>query len=64
MKPDSFLDSDEINIQFEKSSKKPNILPEEQANGVYGLVITGHSLVRKIQNPVRAEFSELNVIGT
>lgn len=64
MKPDSFLDSDEINIQFEKSSKKTNILPEEQANGVYGLVITGHSLVRKIQNPVRAEFSELNVIGT
>lgn len=64
MKPDSFLDSDEINIQFEKSSKKPNILPDEQANGVYGLVITGHSLVRKIQNPIRAEFSELSVLGT
>ncbi|KAK2512177.1 phospholipid-transporting ATPase ID [Columba guinea] len=45
MKPDSFLDSDELNIQFEKSSKKPKILPDEQANGVYGLVITGHSLI-------------------
>lgn len=56
MKPDSFLDSDEINIQFEKSSKKPKIIPDEQANGVYGLVITGHSLVRKVQSHVRAEF--------
>lgn len=57
MKPDSFLDSDELNIQFEKSSKNPKILPDEQANGVYGLVITGHSLVRKVQSHVRAEFS-------
>lgn len=48
MKPDSFLDSDEINIQFEKSSKNQIIIPDEQANGVYGLVITGHSLVRKV----------------
>lgn len=49
MKPDSFLESDEINIQFEKSSKKQMIIPDEQANGVYGLVITGHSLVRKVR---------------
>lgn len=58
MKPDSFLESDEINIQFEKSSKKQMIIPDEQANGVYGLVITGHSLVRKVQSLVRDEFPE------
>lgn len=58
MKPDSFLDSDEINIQFEKSSKKQIIIPDEQANGVYGLVITGHSLVRKVQSLARDEVPE------
>lgn len=59
MKPDSFLDSDEFNVQFEKSSKKQMIVPDEQANGVYGLVITGHSLVRK--SLARNEFpGELN----
>lgn len=60
MKPDSFLDSDEINIQFEKteSSKNQIIIPDEQANGVYGLVITGHSLVRKVQGLARDEFPE------
>ncbi|NXL65981.1 AT8B5 ATPase, partial [Chordeiles acutipennis] len=56
MKPDSFLDSDEINVQFEKSSKKPQIIPDEQANGVYGLVITGHSLVRKVQRHKSMDF--------
>ncbi|XP_010140691.1 PREDICTED: phospholipid-transporting ATPase ID-like, partial [Buceros rhinoceros silvestris] len=55
MKPDSFLDSDEINIQFEKSSKKPNILPDEQANGVYGLVITGHSLAYALEGNLELE---------
>lgn len=58
MKPDSFLGSDDTNIQFQKSSKNEIILPDEQANGVYGLVITGHSLVRKVQSLVRDEFPE------
>lgn len=57
MKPESFLDSDEINIQFEKSSKKTKILPDEQANGVYGLVINGHSLVRNAQSHDGTQFS-------
>ncbi|NWY52345.1 AT8B5 ATPase, partial [Chionis minor] len=55
MKPDSFLDSDEINIQFEKSSKKPKIIPDEQANGVYGLVITGHSLAYALEGNLEVE---------
>ncbi|XP_017932820.1 phospholipid-transporting ATPase FetA [Manacus vitellinus] len=55
MKPDSFLDSDEINIQFEKSSKNPKIIPDEQANGVYGLVITGHSLAYALEGNLELE---------
>uniref|UniRef100_A0A8C5U1H2 Phospholipid-transporting ATPase n=1 Tax=Malurus cyaneus samueli TaxID=2593467 RepID=A0A8C5U1H2_9PASS len=55
MKPDSFLDSDEINIQFEKSSKKQIIIPDEQANGVYGLVITGHSLAYALEGNLELE---------
>ncbi|NXG67568.1 AT8B2 ATPase, partial [Hemiprocne comata] len=55
MKPDSFLDSDEINIQFEKSSKNPKVLPDEQANGVYGLVITGHSLAYALEGNLELE---------
>ncbi|XP_062476415.1 phospholipid-transporting ATPase FetA-like [Pezoporus occidentalis] len=55
MKPDSFLDSDEINIQFEKSSKIPKVLPDEQANGVYGLVITGHSLAYGLEENLELE---------
>uniref|UniRef100_A0A8V5HBY2 Phospholipid-transporting ATPase n=1 Tax=Melopsittacus undulatus TaxID=13146 RepID=A0A8V5HBY2_MELUD len=55
MKPESFLDSDEINIQFEKSSKKPKVLPDEQANGVYGLVITGHSLAYGLEENLELE---------
>ncbi|NXT53522.1 AT8B2 ATPase, partial [Pluvianellus socialis] len=55
MKPDSFLDSDEINIQFDKSSKKPKIIPDEQANGVYGLVITGHSLAYALEGNLEVE---------
>ncbi|XP_049651514.1 phospholipid-transporting ATPase ID-like isoform X1 [Accipiter gentilis] len=55
MKPDSFLDSDEINIQFEKSSKKPKLIPDEQANGVYGLVITGHSLAYALEGNLELE---------
>ncbi|KAF1396631.1 Phospholipid-transporting ATPase FetA, partial [Spheniscus magellanicus] len=55
MKPDSFLDSDEINIQFQKSSKNPNVIPDEQANGVYGLVITGHSLAYALEGNLELE---------
>ncbi|XP_009696547.1 PREDICTED: phospholipid-transporting ATPase FetA-like, partial [Cariama cristata] len=55
MKPDSFLDSDEINIQFEKSSKNPKVIPDEQANGVYGLVITGHSLAYALEGNLELE---------
>ncbi|NXD44314.1 AT8B5 ATPase, partial [Copsychus sechellarum] len=55
MKPDSFLDSDEINIQFEKPSKKQIIVPDEQANGVYGLVITGHSLAYALEGNLELE---------
>uniref|UniRef100_A0A8B9B9X9 Phospholipid-transporting ATPase n=1 Tax=Anser brachyrhynchus TaxID=132585 RepID=A0A8B9B9X9_9AVES len=55
MKPDSFLDSDEINIQFEKSSKKTKLLPDEQANGVYGLVINGHSLAYALEGNLELE---------
>ncbi|XP_074851996.1 phospholipid-transporting ATPase ID-like isoform X2 [Carettochelys insculpta] len=55
MKPDSFLDSDEINIKFENPSTKPRILPEEQANGVYGLVINGHSLAYALEGNLELE---------
>lgn len=50
MKPESFSESDEANVQFEKKTKKSCILPEEQANGVYGLIINGHSLVRMVKH--------------
>uniref|UniRef100_A0A8C3XU56 Phospholipid-transporting ATPase n=1 Tax=Chelydra serpentina TaxID=8475 RepID=A0A8C3XU56_CHESE len=55
MKPDSFLDSDEINIKFENPSTKSRILPEEQANGVYGLVINGHSLAYALEGNMELE---------
>ncbi|XP_004937186.2 phospholipid-transporting ATPase ID isoform X1 [Gallus gallus] len=55
MKPDSFLDSDEINIQIEKSSKNLKLLPDEQANGVYGLVINGHSLAYALEGNLELE---------
>ncbi|XP_015703848.1 phospholipid-transporting ATPase FetA-like [Coturnix japonica] len=55
MKPESFLDSDEINIQIEKSSKNPKLLPDEQANGVYGLVINGHSLAYALEGNLELE---------
>ncbi|XP_068781065.1 phospholipid-transporting ATPase ID [Struthio camelus] len=55
MKPDSFLDSDEVNIQFAKSSKKAKVLPDEQANGVYGLVINGHSLAYALEENLELE---------
>uniref|UniRef100_A0A8C3E4G8 Phospholipid-transporting ATPase n=1 Tax=Corvus moneduloides TaxID=1196302 RepID=A0A8C3E4G8_CORMO len=55
MKPDSFPDSDEINIQFQKSSKNQIILPDEQANGMYGLVITGHSLAYALEGNMELE---------
>ncbi|XP_021236600.1 phospholipid-transporting ATPase ID-like isoform X2 [Numida meleagris] len=55
MKPDSFLDSDEINIQIKKSSKNLKLLPDEQANGVYGLVINGHSLAYALEGNLELE---------
>ncbi|XP_053888563.1 phospholipid-transporting ATPase ID-like [Malaclemys terrapin pileata] len=55
MNPDSFLDSDEINIKFENLSMKSRILPEEQANGVYGLVINGHSLAYALEGNLELE---------
>ncbi|XP_039399383.1 phospholipid-transporting ATPase ID-like isoform X2 [Mauremys reevesii] len=54
MNPDSFLDSDEI-IKFENPSMKSRILPEEQANGVYGLVINGHSLAYALEGNLELE---------
>ncbi|TFK01767.1 protein Mdm4 [Platysternon megacephalum] len=55
MNPDSFLDSDEVNIKFENPSTKSRILPEEQANGVYGLVINGHSLAYALEGNMELE---------
>ncbi|CAM4667178.1 phospholipid-transporting ATPase ID-like isoform X1 [Lepidochelys kempii] len=55
MNPDSFLDSDEINIKFINPSTKSRILPEEQANGVYGLVINGHSLAYALEGNLELE---------
>ncbi|NWY06302.1 AT8B5 ATPase, partial [Nothoprocta ornata] len=55
MKPESFLDTDEINIKFEKSSNKAKLLPDEQANGVYGLVINGHSLAYALEGNLELE---------
>ncbi|KAM9138781.1 phospholipid-transporting ATPase ID-like isoform 2-T3 [Pangshura tecta] len=54
MNPDSFLDSDET-IKFENPSTKSRILPEEQANGVYGLVINGHSLAYALEGNLELE---------
>ncbi|XP_038259336.1 LOW QUALITY PROTEIN: phospholipid-transporting ATPase ID-like [Dermochelys coriacea] len=55
MNPDSFQESDEINIKFKNPSMKSRILPEEQANGVYGLVINGHSLAYALEGNLELE---------
>ncbi|XP_059581349.1 phospholipid-transporting ATPase ID isoform X2 [Alligator mississippiensis] len=55
MKPESFSESDEANVQFEKKTKKSCILPEEQANGVYGLIINGHSLAYALEGNLEQE---------
>lgn len=45
MKPESLLDSDPINIYLTTKPKLPFEIPEEVANGNYGLIVNGYSLV-------------------
>ena len=45
MKPESLLDSDPVNIYLTTKPKMPFEIPEEVANGNYGLIINGDSLV-------------------
>ncbi|XP_045418839.1 phospholipid-transporting ATPase FetA-like isoform X2 [Lemur catta] len=56
MKPESLLDSDPINICLTTKSKMPFRIPEEEANGSYGLVINGYSLAYALEGNLELEF--------
>ena len=45
MKPESLLESDPINMYLARKPKMPFKSLDEVANGNYGLVISGYSLV-------------------
>lgn len=47
MTPMTFVENEEPDVQL-KCSKKSKVLPDEQPNGMYGLVINGQSLVRRV----------------
>nr|XP_012625497.1 phospholipid-transporting ATPase FetA-like isoform X2 [Microcebus murinus]XP_012625498.1 phospholipid-transporting ATPase FetA-like isoform X2 [Microcebus murinus] len=55
MKPESLLDSDPINIYLTRNSKMPCRVPEEEANGNYGLVINGYSLAYALEGNMELE---------
>ncbi|XP_068946163.1 phospholipid-transporting ATPase FetA-like [Petaurus breviceps papuanus] len=50
MKPGSLLRTDPVTAFLARSEKKTFIMPEEVANGSYGLVIDGHSLAYALEN--------------
>ncbi|XP_043943078.1 phospholipid-transporting ATPase ID-like [Protopterus annectens] len=58
MKPESFNDDDEVNIQLtkpQKKYKKSVVLPEETVEEEYGLVINGHSLAYALEENTEVE---------
>ncbi|XP_075435647.1 phospholipid-transporting ATPase ID-like isoform X2 [Ascaphus truei] len=57
MNPDSFLDNNEVNIQIKKSSKKSQILPDDNITGedTYGIIINGHSLAYAMEDNMEVE---------
>lgn len=52
MSPETFAEDGELDVPLQRSGKSKG-LPKEEPNGVYGLVINGHSLVRKVQGMER-----------
>ncbi|XP_015261024.1 PREDICTED: phospholipid-transporting ATPase ID-like, partial [Gekko japonicus] len=54
MKPDTFVDNDGTDTQIQKPGKSQT-LPEEQPNGEYGLVISGHSLAYALEGNLQRE---------
>uniref|UniRef100_A0A8D2EQC1 Phospholipid-transporting ATPase n=1 Tax=Theropithecus gelada TaxID=9565 RepID=A0A8D2EQC1_THEGE len=55
MKPESLLDSDPINIYLTTKPKRPFEIPEEVANGNYGLIINGYSLAYALEGNLELE---------
>uniref|UniRef100_A0A8I5P273 Phospholipid-transporting ATPase n=1 Tax=Papio anubis TaxID=9555 RepID=A0A8I5P273_PAPAN len=55
MKPESLLDSDPINIYLTTKPKLPFEIPEEVANGNYGLIINGYSLAYALEGNLELE---------
>ncbi|XP_038598456.1 phospholipid-transporting ATPase FetA-like isoform X2 [Tachyglossus aculeatus] len=55
MRPESFLDTDPVNIQISRPSKESLVLPEESAGGNFGMVINGHSLAFALEAKLELE---------
>ncbi|XP_010329996.2 phospholipid-transporting ATPase FetA-like isoform X2 [Saimiri boliviensis] len=55
MKPESLLDSDPVNIYLTTKPKMPFEIPEEVANGNYGLIINGCSLAYALEGNLELE---------
>lgn len=54
MTPMTFVENEEPDVQL-KCSKKSKVLPDEQPNGMYGLVINGQSLAYALEGKVELE---------
>uniref|UniRef100_A0A8C5LT17 Phospholipid-transporting ATPase n=1 Tax=Leptobrachium leishanense TaxID=445787 RepID=A0A8C5LT17_9ANUR len=57
MSPDSFLDTNEVNIHIKKKSRKSNIIPDDEMTGedTYGIIINGHSLAYALEEKMEVE---------
>ncbi|XP_028916122.1 phospholipid-transporting ATPase FetA-like [Ornithorhynchus anatinus] len=55
MRPESFLDTDPVNIRISQPTKENLILPEENASGNFGMVINGHSLAFALEAKLELE---------
>ncbi|KAM4707838.1 phospholipid-transporting ATPase ID-like [Discoglossus pictus] len=57
MNPDSFLDSNEVNVQIENRSKKCKLIPDDEMEGedTYGIIINGHSLAYALEEHLEIE---------
>ncbi|XP_061468769.1 phospholipid-transporting ATPase ID-like isoform X3 [Rhineura floridana] len=54
MQPDAFGEDDELDTHVKKPGKS-KVLPDEQPNGEYGLVINGHSLAYALEGELEQE---------
>ncbi|XP_069482895.1 phospholipid-transporting ATPase ID-like [Ambystoma mexicanum] len=57
MKPESFFDTDAVNIQIKTPKKKSHILPDEDLDGEesFGIIINGHSLAYALEENMEKE---------